>query len=157
MSDCCSGTSCSTAAPETCPACGEKGQAVEKPTLEHMLKPGVADTLAGDFAFCKTPTCDVVYFANNGVTFRKPDVRVRVGIKETEDPVPVCYCFDYTRARIFDEIQATGESTALPFITDKVKAGACRCETENPSGRCCLGDVKKTVRKATGQLAALSL
>ncbi len=146
MSDCCSGSSCSTAAPESCPACGEKGQAVEKLTIEHMLKTDVAGKLAGDYAFCKTATCDVVYFANTGETFRKQDLRVRVGIKETEDPSPVCYCFDYTRERIFEEINATGESTALPFITDKVKAAACRCETENPSGRCCLGEVKKTIK-----------
>jgi hypothetical protein len=28
----------------------------------------------------------------------------------------------------------------------EVKAGNCACEMKNPSGKCCLGDVTRTVR-----------
>ncbi len=153
MSDCCSSSECSTDANPTititCPECGEKSNAVETMTLENLLLlEHIAQIGDKSYNFCKTPFCNVVYFAENSQCFRKPDLRVRVGIKEAEAPVPVCYCFDYTRERIFQEVEETGDSTALPFITDKVKASQCRCEIENPSGRCCLGEVKKTVRKA---------
>ncbi|MFQ5652866.1 MAG: hypothetical protein ACE5IY_23300 [bacterium] len=150
MSDCCSGTSCETSSEAVCRECGQKAQTVQRLTLEHLLKADrVADLRTGDYFFCATPACSVVYFSNEtGQYFGKQDVRVRVGIKETEEPVPVCYCFAYTRKKIFEEVQAAGESTALPFITERVKAGLCRCEIENPSGRCCLGEVKKTVTEA---------
>ena len=155
MSDCCSGSSCEIEPRASCPECGEKAQAVPRVTLESLLTEQACERLAGgDYLFCTTPTCPVVYFpAESGPVFAKHDLRVRVGFKETEPPIPVCYCFDYTRERIFAEVEATGESTALPFITAKVKAGKCRCEYENPSGRCCLGEVKKTVKEARSVLA----
>lgn len=150
MSECCSvpPSQSTDTDPAICRECGQKGRPVLTKTIEHMLFDELkADLQTADYVFCTTPTCEVVYFSNEPQQeFRKPDVRVRVGIKEKEDPIPVCYCFDYTRERIFREIRETGESTALPYIASKVKAGQCRCETENPSGRCCLGEVKKTVK-----------
>jgi len=123
---------------------------VQHQTPAHLLKEPHVSELDENvtYLFCPTRTCDVVYFSNQTKQyFNKPDLQVRVGVKETTPPIPVCYCFDYTRERIFDEIRATGESTALPFITDKVKTGLCECETKNPSGRCCLGEVKKTIKQ----------
>lgn len=77
----------------------------------------------------------------------KKDIKVRVGIKETENPIPVCYCFGWTSERIFNQIKQLGYSTAVQEISDKVKAGECVCEIKNPSGRCCLGEVNKTVKR----------
>jgi hypothetical protein len=37
-------------------------------------------------------------------SFRRGDVIVRVGAKELEDPLPICYCFGFTRQDIWDEI-----------------------------------------------------
>jgi hypothetical protein len=42
---------------------------------------------------------------------------------------------------IDEEIERTGRSTASRHIRSEVKAGHCRCDLENPSGRCCLGEV----------------
>lgn len=148
MSQCCSVPQNPETDQAICRECGHKGQSVLRKTLERILKDECRNVLQhADYLFCTSATCQVVYFSNETQQyFRKGDVRVRVGIKETDDPVPVCYCFDYTRDRIFREIRERGASTALPYITEKVKTGQCQCETENPSGRCCLGEVKKTVK-----------
>jgi len=76
----------------------------------------------------------------------KQDVKVRVGIKETEYPVPVCYCFGWTQERIFEQIRQMGYSTAVQEIGAKIKADECACDKKNPSGRCCLGNVHKVVK-----------
>jgi len=38
------------------------------------------------------------------------DLLVRVGVKEMADPIPICYCFGFTRRDIHDEIAETGRS-----------------------------------------------
>jgi len=100
------------------------------------------------YYFCEAPDCDVVYFPLNSdePSFRRSDLLVRVGLKETEDPVPVCYCFGFTRKDIWDEITQAGRSTIAELIKVEVRAGNCACEVKNPSGKCCLGNVARVVR-----------
>ncbi len=148
MASCCS-VPASKGEDVHCHVCQQKGHAVQKMTPESLLREPLQKVLkaTGNYFFCPTSTCDVVYFSNEtNEYFRKADLKVRVGLKETESPIPVCYCFDYSRERIFEEIRSTGESSALAFFTGKVKNGECECETKNPSGRCCLGEVKKTIK-----------
>jgi hypothetical protein len=76
-----------------------------------------------------------------------------VGAKETEDPIPVCYCFNVTERMIHEEVAQTGRSTASTRIRAEVKAGNCRCEVENPSGRCCLGEVVAAEKRAVRAIA----
>lgn len=73
---------------------------------------------------------------------------MRVGLKETEDPVPLCYCFGVTERMIREEIQRTDRSSVSARIRAEVKAGNCRCEVENPSGRCCLREVVLAEKRA---------
>jgi CopZ-like zinc binding protein len=118
-------------------------------TLKALLRP---DTLARldqlEYSFCQTPTCPVVYFAGEVVSsFSKEELKVRVGLKEADDPIPICYCFGHTRAGAWDEIERTGQSTVVASITAHVKAGRCACEVNNPSGTCCLGEVSKAVKE----------
>jgi bacterioferritin-associated ferredoxin len=89
-----------------------------------------------------------VYYAADGTEFEKNHVRVRVGLKETEDPVTVCYCFGVTERMIREDVQRTGRSSASARIRAEVNAGNCRCEVENPSGRCCLGEVIQAEKRA---------
>jgi mercuric ion transport protein len=74
-------------------------------------------------------------------------LRLESAIKETEDPIPVCYCFGWTQEKIFSQIKQLGRSSAVEEISAKVKAGECACEINNPSGSCCLGEVNKVVKK----------
>lgn len=136
-----------------CKKCGNAGKQILEITLRSMLKEHALEAIENPngFYFCETPTCGVVYF-NNGrqIYLHKEDVKVRVGIKETENPVPVCYCFGWTQERIFEQIRQLGNSTAVQEIGAKIKADGCACDIKNPSGRCCLGEVNKAVKRGKG-------
>lgn len=143
---CCDEVSVNTS---ICKECGNKGYAVEEITLKSLVKEPALETIESmdGFYHCETLSCKVVYFNNEQqVYLHKEDVKIRVGIKEIKDPIPVCYCFGWTQERIFEQIKQLGYSTAIQEISAKVKAGECTCETSCPSGRCCLGNVYKVVR-----------
>ncbi|MBI4357991.1 MAG: copper chaperone Copz family protein [Candidatus Omnitrophica bacterium] len=133
-----------------CPECGALGKTVRKITLGALLKPESRPRIPtqDEFCFCRTPTCDVVYFRPNEVLFRKDDLTVPVGLKEPDDPnAPVCYCYGWTPEKIRSEIKETGKSTAIDQIKAQVKAGNCYCEVTNPQGSCCLGNVSQAVKQ----------
>ena len=133
-----------------CPVSGSKGRPVGRITPASLLRdPGRLGT--GPFFFCPDRDCEVVYFTGCGdrdrqEIYTKPDLAVRVGQKETEDPIPVCYCFDFTVAMLREEIDQTGATTIPDRIAAEIKAGNCSCETRNPQGSCCLGNVNAAVR-----------
>jgi len=103
-----------------------------------------------EFCFCKTSTCEVVYFLPGRPLFRKEALSVRVGLKEPDDPtVPACYCFGWTPQKIQAELETTGQSTVIDQIKTQIKVGNCYCEVTNPQGSCCLGNVAKVVQKAS--------
>jgi hypothetical protein len=121
----------------------------------HLLKPGLIDRIEeSNYRFCPNPDCRVVYFAESASsTFTTDELRVRVGLKEREDPIPICYCFGHTVASARDELARTSRSTVVASITAEIKAGRCACETTNPSGSCCLGDVSKAVQELMKEMA----
>ncbi|MEE8105526.1 MAG: (2Fe-2S)-binding protein [Planctomycetota bacterium] len=147
MSDARDHDCCSEAEPASalCPVSSAKGKTVDRMTPASLLV-DPSRLGAGPFYFCPDPGCEVVYFAASGdETYRKADLKVRVGLKETEDPVPVCYCFDFTRANLREEVEQTGATTIPQQIKDGIAAGQCACEVKNPQGICCLGDVNAAV------------
>lgn len=163
MSDCCSDkspaekpvTDTAKAATNHCPRCSQPGRRVALQTLKHQVRPEHLESVeTGSFHFCRTATCDAVYFNDRGTLLTKADVRQRIGLKETEDPVPVCYCFGFTDAMIREEIRATGKCTIPQRIAAEVKSGNCACEIRNSQGSCCLGDVNAAVKRATKVVAA---
>jgi len=131
-----------------CPITGKRGKRVSLITVRSLVRP---DYVAGiedrEWYFCEVPDCDIAYFAENGQTLRKDALRVRVGLKERQAPRLVCYCFDHTVEGIQEEIERTGRSTVVAAITAKVHAGECHCETMNPKGSCCLGDLAKVAKE----------
>src|SRR5579863_8353889 len=93
----------------SCPQCDARGTAVPTVTLKHMVKPEFLEEVTKTgFQFCRSAECDVVYFHPDGERLTKADVRVRVGLKETDDPVLVCYCFGFTEAMANEEISFSG-------------------------------------------------
>jgi hypothetical protein len=126
-----------------CPTNGDKGQSVHSETLRHLIKKSCRAEIKGEgYYFCPAPDCDTVYFhRENGQTFEKKDLIVRVGLKETEDPVWVCYCFDVSKKMIREEMEAEGYSVSVDRIRQGISAKSCACDTKNPSGHCCLGAV----------------
>ncbi len=136
--------------PTRCPACGQLGTRVGRLTLGALLKPERRPHIPrqDEIGFCRTPTCEVVYFKNTHALFRTADLSVSVGLKKPDDPTaPVCYCFGWTPQKIQAEIKTTGKSTTIDQIKAQVKAGNCYCEVTNPQGSCCLGNVAKVVQE----------
>ena len=72
---------------------------------------------------------------------------MRVGIKETTEPMPLCYCFEYSREDIRRDIDVSGSTLILERIKAEVQEGFCACEVKNPSGACCLGDITRTIQE----------
>ena len=126
-----------------CPVAGTRGNRVTDTTLRALLKPDVHASLPpARYRFCATPGCSVVYYAEDGshvVTLE--DLVVRVGIKETTAPRPICYCYGYTVEEMIEEIRLTGSTTVPDRIRRRLEFEGCHCETTNPQGSCCLGTV----------------
>ena len=156
MSECCSINEPPVAPPSVmaCPRCGSRSKQVETLTVKSLVRHLPFGMAPAQYYFCEAPGCDVVYFPSNpdAPSFRRPDLWVRVGVKEMQDPIPVCYCFGISRHNIWEEIEQTGKSTLAERIKAEVKAGNCACEVKNPSGKCCLGDV---IRASKGAAPAL--
>jgi hypothetical protein len=136
-----------------CPVNGARSKQVDTLTVKSLVRQlplGMPNT---QYYYCEAPGCDAVYFPldTQAPLFRRGDLIVRVGAKETMDPIPVCYCFGFTREDIWDEIRSTGKSTVAAQIKAEVEAGRCACEVKNPSGKCCLGDVARTVKNGLSQ------
>ena len=157
MSGCCSTTkdgACSlpTSKPEICPSCGKKGKLVAVLTVKSLVRDHKRVPASVSYSFCRTVDCEVVYFSDQAV-FTKPDVKVRVGIKETADPIQLCYCFDYSREDIRQDIEVAGKTSVLEEIKTEVQGGFCACEVKNPSGACCLGDITRAIQESKKRAA----
>ncbi len=126
-----------------CPGCREIGRPVPRATVGALarLEVDAARLSAKDYRFCETRACPVVYFSASGAHIDRGDLRVAVHQKDDGPQVPLCYCFAVTRARLAREGGA-----AVAFVTAEVKACRCACDVKNPSGRCCLGDLRRFVR-----------
>lgn len=149
MDGCCEIPKPSEAEKSRCPRCSSIGLVVAEKTVRAILKPDAEPALIATLTrFCRTRTCDVLYYSPDGAFVEKGAATVRVGVKETADPIPLCYCFGFTRADVRQEVEQTGTATIPARITAEVKAGRCACEVKNPSGRCCLGEVNKAVKEA---------
>jgi hypothetical protein len=84
------------------------------------------------------------------------EIKVRVGIKENDNPIPLCYCFGYTREHVRTDIERGG-STGIPErIKAEIQGGFCACEVKNPSGDCCLGNVMKAIQDVQNKLARVA-
>ena len=105
-----------------------------------------SDIKETDYYFCGDPDCAVVYFSNRDLpVFEKSDLVLKVFSKDSGMDVNVCYCYDWSRGRIIDQIDQTGTTTAYDEISAAVSDGSCECEFKNPKGVCCLGDVQKFI------------
>ncbi len=141
-----------------CPKCGEKGKGVKTQTLRSLLKPDEQLRIGTvPYRFCGSMDCDVLYFGEDREEpiFSKDSVTVRVGIKESTSPRPVCYCFGHSVESIEEELRLTGKSTAVDDIKSRMKT-ACWCETKSPMGSCCLAAVSKAVKVAEQEVDIVS-
>lgn len=159
----CRGEGCSTPLAQTdrilCPVSRSIGLKVPFITVKALLKGNALRRLKGKaYRFCPEPKCDVVYFDREADSiFEKQDLVVRVGQKESNDPIPVCYCFDITVADLRRDLGAAGETVIPEMIASEVRAGHCACEVKNPQGSCCLGNVSRAVDRILSELGTAAV
>jgi hypothetical protein len=131
-----------------CPECGEIGKRVRGQTVRAMLSVTLRRVQDVQYFFCRTQTCSVVYFSNDGKqTFTVEQVRERVYQKEPEArDVLICYCFRHT---VVDLHAASSEdrTAIVDDINTGINAGQCACDLRNPQGTCCLGNVRSMIKQ----------
>jgi hypothetical protein len=103
---------------------------------------------SGNYFFCSSAECPIVYFNSDGDTFSIADVRLPVWQKLPPGTRMICYCFGENERDIRTEIEERGRSAAEQRVRDHITAGRCACELRNPRGNCCLSDVIAAMNRA---------
>ena len=153
MSDECSSTPAARSRASDCPRCGRRGQSVDRLTVA-ALTTGVLPT-SQSYWLCREPECEAVYYGEDATVLTASDMNVAPGFKSRSPEALVCYCFQHRRGDIEAELLADGRPSILDHITAEVKAGNCACEVRNPSGKCCLGDVRRVMQEIRTELGAM--
>lgn len=131
-----------------CPECGKTGKPVQGQTVSAMLSVSLRKVQRKQYLFCRTQTCSVVYFSNDGKqTFNVELVRERVYQKEPEtQDVLICYCFRHT----VGDLRAASLEERIAIVEDintGINAGQCACDLRNPQGSCCLGNMRSIIKQ----------
>src|SRR6267142_2058235 len=82
---------------QRCRNCKEQSRPVSRKTVLLMVKPHLLErAMQGNYNFCPERDCSIVYFEDRGSQqFTVNDLRIRVGLKVNDDPIPLCYCFGF--------------------------------------------------------------
>lgn len=104
ISDCCSVNAGTSPAVMTCPVTGTRSEQMDVLTIRSLIRQ-LPLGMPNAAYFCEAADCDVVYFAFQAQApiFRRGDLLVRVGSKETSDPIPVFATVLGTRENISAE------------------------------------------------------
>lgn len=129
----------------SCPRCGSVGQPVPRETVARFAPDHLEALGAGEIRFCPDPRCSATYYSPTGAWVDKAVLPVRIGLKESEGPRPLCTCFGHSYESLAAEYRATGAISAVIEVGAQARAGACRCAETNPQGVCCLTEMRKAV------------
>ena len=133
-----------------CPICDEPAKKVPQSAVNNFIKDAIKEKLSSlnNFHFCETPNCPVVYFKND-FTIKQHEVTQSIGIKNNATPATLCYCFDWTKEKMKEQITEMGQTSAVEDIQLKMNTTGCKCEINNPRGKCCLQDIKNSIKELT--------
>src|SRR5687768_9601618 len=123
-----------------CPRCGAMGAAVDRATIEALVKPEVLDRLAPSASYCTTPVCEVVYFD----AFERvitTDELVRPVYPKDPD-APICPCFGATTDAIEQDV-AEGTVSRTRQLVEQAKSPAARCQVMSVTGHSCAAEVQR--------------
>lgn len=135
-------------ATNACPVCGKKGKLVQTQTVKALLSASLRAVQDVDYLFCRSSDCPVVYFSPDGEqTFTLDQVREHIYQKEPDnDDGLVCYCFQHTMGEIRNASSAT-RIAIEEDINAGINSGQCACDLRNPQGSCCLGNVRRLIKR----------
>ncbi len=124
---------------DKCPLCGIKGTKIEKDTLLNHVK-DISKIGNGGYSFCNHPSCDAVYFSGSDV-FTTSMINKELGCKEnSSEQATLCYCYNYLKGELIDE-------ALIEKINIRINHYGSRCDLRNPSGKCCLSEIKQLQKK----------
>ena len=132
--------------PPRCPENGEQGYGVEWRTVAAVTMGPIP--LRREYWRCGAPDCEIIYFAEDGHTLRATDLRFVAGSKSTSLDAVLCFCFLHCRRDFLLAPRQGREHALFSRIATEVKAGNCACEVRNPTGRCCLGEIKQEIAQS---------
>ncbi len=137
-----------------CPACGNRGANVELRTIKGLLTSDALPRLQClSHRFCKSPSCDVVYYDEAGATYQTSDVRSLIWQKAAEGNRTICYCFGETEAALRAAVEHN-TSDVIDRVRAHIGAARCACDIRNPRGACCLGDLTSIMKRLKAEMAA---
>ncbi len=111
-----------------CQSCKGPSRPVTLRTMLLMLKPDRFNQVGeSQYRFCSSPDCPVVYFSRES-SLTTVDLRTRVGLKEKDGAIPLCYCFGFNEQDAREEIAAEGHTTIPQRISALIKERMCACE-----------------------------
>jgi len=146
--DCCGGGDDHD--PLGCPLCGQRGHGVPPETVDAFV-PEAHREESGSFWFCDTPECAVAFYPPGcGAPVFVSELPVPTGVKAPfSDTAPLCHCFGITRGEVV--ARAASDHPASAEVAERMKSEGCACAIKNPTGQCCLGDVRAVEGAQTGQ------
>ena len=117
-----------------CPQCGAVGPEVPRRTVVAVTRTPLPRQQT--LRLCRTPACELIYYAEPGAWIEATALSLRPVFKGGD---VVCFCF-------LHRADADGQLCAgvVEAITDRVRARDCSCDLRNPSGKCCLGELRRT-------------
>lgn len=133
-----------------CKLCRNDGRKVDSITVKALLKEGKLYNFIPNcqYYYCETIDCDTVYFTSVTETyFSTSDIKTEIALKNRKRNGYLCFCFGHTFKEIKKEIKTKGETDIAERIAERVKLKSCACEVKNPSGRCCLSEIKKVIKE----------
>jgi bacterioferritin-associated ferredoxin len=132
-----------------CPVCNNKGEAVGKITVEHLVTDDNRKAVEGDqYRICLNEDCDVVYYnVDNGVKFLKNQIKVPIWFKKDANPKYACYCSKVTEEQVIEAVLKHGAKTVqeVNAITGAMKNS--NCKENNPMGICCHKIIQEAINK----------
>lgn len=139
---CCSDDPCE--AGSRCPSSGSEGKPVAWQTVAALTVGRAPPNQS--YWLCEDPDCPAVYFGADGTTVPVGDVAPVPGFKAGGDGL-VCYCFLYRHSDLERDVAEGVPTRTLDAITAEVKARNCACEVRNPTGKCCLGAIRRDLNR----------
>ncbi|KXW56955.1 putative iron-sulfur cluster-binding metallochaperone [Ferrovum sp. PN-J185] len=116
-----------------CPSCDNDSHLVNHKTILYQLKkPWLFDFSDKNFYFCSSSKCSVIYFCEDNTTIGFDELKIQSeSMKNT-----LCFCFNISK------LDFQLQPNLKEFVSNQTKKGLCACEINNPSGKCCLKNLK---------------
>lgn len=118
-----------------CPRCGRPGAPVRRQTVAGATAAPLPSRQ--DLFLCRSATCELLYFGS-GAEIPIDAATQRPWFKDGGDVA--CFCFGHRSGEI-DEF-------TIARVTDRVKRRECACDLRNPTGKCCLADLRRLLAGA---------